>query len=70
MPVETSLEQRIAALEAAVRALQRQLASGTPPSNWLEQIAGSFRDEPAFAEVLQYGREIRQADRPPEDSVP
>ena len=29
-----------------------------------------MKDEEAFAEVLEYGREIRQADRPTEDAVP
>ncbi len=36
----------------------------TPQStNWLQQITGSFKDEPpAFEEVLAYGRAIRQGD--------
>ncbi|WAN68878.1 hypothetical protein BJP36_41685 [Moorena producens JHB] len=33
-----------------------------PPMNWLQQITGSFKDEPAFEEVLAYGRAIRQGD--------
>ncbi|MEG4303438.1 transferase hexapeptide repeat containing protein [Microcoleus sp. D3_18a_C4] len=40
---------------------QKQIA--TPgPTNWLQQITGSFKDEPAFEEVLVYGRSIRQGD--------
>lgn len=70
MPTDVSLEQRVAVLEATVRELQRLLVSRTPAPNWLEQITGSFKDEPAFAEVLEYGRAIRQADRPPEDEGP
>jgi hypothetical protein len=66
MPADTALEQRLAAVEAAVRELQQRLASGSPP-NWLEQITGSFRDEPAFEEILEYGRAFRQADCPVED---
>jgi hypothetical protein len=34
----------------------------------LAQVTGSFKDEPAFAEVLEYGRAFRQADRPPEEA--
>jgi len=30
--------------------------------NWLQQITGTFKDEPAFEEVLAYGRAIRQGD--------
>lgn len=36
-----------------------------PPASqttWLQQITGSFKDEPAFEEVLAYGRAIRQGD--------
>ena len=61
METETSLERRLAAVEAAIAQLQKQV--GTPQStNWLQQITGSFKDEPAFEEVLTYGREIRQGD--------
>jgi len=61
MASNTSLEERLAAVEAAIAQLQKQVA--TPQAtNWLEQITGSFRDEPAFEEVLTYGRAIRQGD--------
>lgn len=61
------LEQRLAAVENAVRELQRQMTILPPAANWLGRITGSFKDEPAFEEVLQYGRELRRADRPSED---
>jgi hypothetical protein len=55
-----SLEERLAAVEAAIAELQQVV---TPqPTNWLQQITGSFKDEPAFEEVLAYGRAIRQGD--------
>lgn len=61
MSTNTSLEERLAAVEAAISKLQKQIA--TPqPTNWLQQITGSFKDEPAFEEVLAYGRAIRQGD--------
>ncbi|MBW4552795.1 MAG: hypothetical protein KME35_17040 [Aphanocapsa sp. GSE-SYN-MK-11-07L] len=61
MATNTSLEERLAAVEAAISQLQQQVA--TPqPSNWLQKITGSFKDEPAFEEVLAYGRAIRQGD--------
>ena len=68
MPAEDSLEQRLERLEAAVRELQLARAARAPDANRLERFIGSFKDEPAFAEVLEYGRAIRQADRPPEDA--
>jgi hypothetical protein len=61
MASNTSLEERLAAVEAAITELRKQIS--TPqPTNWLQQITGSFKDEPAFEEVLAYGRAIRQGD--------
>ena len=70
MPSNESIEQRLAAVERAVADLQRQLASPPPAPSWLERFTGAFKDEPAFAEVVRYGRTIREADRPPEDAGP
>lgn len=61
MAPNTSLEERLAAVEAAIAELQKQVV-GSQPTNWLQQITGSFKDEPAFEEVLAYGRTIRQGD--------
>jgi hypothetical protein len=56
-----SLEKRLAAVEAQLAQLQRQVA--TPqPTNWLQQITGSFKDEPAFEDVIAYGQAVRQGD--------
>ena len=51
-------------VETEIAALKRQVASAQPSSNWLDDVAGSFKDEPDFEEVLRLGRQIRQADRP------
>jgi hypothetical protein len=61
MTTNTSLEDRLAAVEAAIAQLQKQVAA-PQTKNWLQQITGSFKDEPAFEEVLAYGRAIRQRD--------
>lgn len=61
MATDTSLEKRLAAVEAAIAELQRQ-AITPQATNWLQQITGSFGDEPAFEKVLAYGRAIRQGD--------
>jgi len=63
-PAEAQINQRLAAVEHAVSELQSRLATLPPVGNWLEQITGSFKDEPAFEQVLQLGRAIRSADRP------
>ena len=61
---ETPIEQRLSAVENAVRELQRHTLVQPPASDWLEQISGSFKDEPAFDEVLEYGRRWRASGQP------
>jgi hypothetical protein len=65
--MNTSIEQRLEAVEAAIAELKQQKSH--PEANWIEQITGSFKDDPIFEEVLAYGREFRYADRPSDDSV-
>jgi hypothetical protein len=64
---EAILEQRLETLERAVADLQLQFASVLAPGNWIEKIAGSISDEPAFLKALEFGRAFRHADRPPDD---
>jgi hypothetical protein len=70
MPVEAPVEKRLPALEDAAAELRLRLPSSLPNSNWLERVIGSFKDEPAFDEVLAYGRALRAADRPPPEVAP
>lgn len=60
------LEQRLTAVEAAVSELQRRLATLPPPPDWLEQIIGCCKDDPAFEEVVALGRALRMAEPFPE----
>lgn len=69
MPIETSIEQRLLAVEAAVVDLQRRLPGPRQAPGWLDQIIGSFKDEPAFDEVIAHGRRIRESDRPGGDDA-
>ena len=59
---EATLEQRMTALEEAIRELQEAMKARYTAPDWLERVIGSMKDEPAFDEVLAYGRAIRQAD--------
>lgn len=70
MPTDTVLEQRLSALEAAIAEIRSRLEGSPPAPDWVERFRGSFQDEPAFAEVVAYGRGIREADRPREDDGP
>lgn len=62
MPTDLQIEQRLSAVEAAVRTLQRERASLSPSANWLDQVSGSFKDEPAFEKVLELARAHRAAE--------
>lgn len=68
MPTKPLIEERLSAVEAAIAELQRRLPSTPSAPNWLEQVIGSFKDEPAFEEVIAYGRMLRTQDRPPGDN--
>ena len=54
-------------VETAVSEIQRRLATLPPAPDWLEQIIGSCKDEPAFEEVIALGRALRMAEPFPED---
>jgi hypothetical protein len=66
MPTDLILEQRVTDVEAAIEAIQRRLAIHPllQTSDWVERFTGAFKDEPAFAEVIAYGKAIREADHP------
>ncbi len=67
---EATLEQRMTALEEAIRELQEAMKARYTAPDWLERVIGSMKDESAFDEVLAYGRAIRQADVPACDQSP
>ncbi len=70
MAVHSTIEERLEAVEAAVVELRERLVIQAPARDWLEQIIGSFQDEPAFDEVLAYGRAIRKGELSVEDVDP
>jgi len=63
---EASIEQRLEAVETAVRDLQQRLERSSPSPNWLSHVIGSLKDEPAFEEVIAYGQAMREADQLPD----
>ena len=65
---ESNLEQRVSAVEQAVRDLQLATQERKPAHHWLARLIGSMRDEPDFDEVVAHGAAIRQTDRRAEES--
>lgn len=56
---DTTLDQQMAAMEEAVRELQDLIKAHGPGPDRLDCVIGSTKDEPAFDDVLAYGRAIR-----------
>jgi hypothetical protein len=63
-----TIEERLSHVETALARLESKVNGQAFKQNWIDQITGSFRDDPEFEEVLRLGREIRQADRPKNDA--
>lgn len=59
-----TVEDRLAQVEKEVGFLKRQLNGLRSKDHWIDQITGSFKDDPDFDEVLRLGKQIRQADQP------
>ena len=70
MSVNATIEERLSAVEAAIAELREHCVIQPPAPDWLEQVTGSFQDEPAFEEVLAYGRAIRKGELSVEDIAP
>ena len=65
---DEQIERRLAAIETTLAEILRRLdepASRVRPG-WLKRFTGSMKDIPEFEEVLRYGREFRESDRPAE----
>jgi len=67
MMTQTQLEERLLAVETALAEIQRRLATLLPAPHWLDEIIGSFKDEPAFEEVIALGRAFRESQPYPDE---
>ncbi len=67
MSIEPNIEQRLAALEAAVKEIQDRLAPQPTAEKWWEKIP-PVEDIEAFEEAMGYGRAYRYADRPQDET--
>jgi hypothetical protein len=64
MVSSSSLEQRVADLEAEVATLKRKLEKLDRTTPWWEQIAGTFENDPIYEQAMRLGRKYRQSLRP------
>ena len=57
------LQERLSRVERDLAELKSQMHRLGDAKNWIDQVRGSFQDDPQFDEILRLGRELRQADR-------
>ncbi len=70
---EQTLEERVAALERSLAALQQQVGAPATKKNWWEDIGRTMdpEEEAAFKDALAYGRYFRKTGREaPPDWMP
>ena len=61
----TELEMRLTAVELELARLKTQIALAPPrQNNWIEDIAGTFANDPVFDEAMALGRKWRESQRP------
>ena len=58
-----SLEERLAALEAEVAALKKQVGV-KDDRPWWQKVSGAFQGDKAFLEAMKLGRQYRESLRP------
>lgn len=62
--LKASLEERVSALEEEVSRLRIRLNVKTGTQPWWESIAGTFANDPIYAEAMRLGRQWRESTRP------
>ncbi len=60
-PPATTIEKRLVRVERELAEIKAEIASKRKQP-WWQEIAGSFRGDPVFAEIARLGAEIRRAD--------
>jgi len=58
---QRTVEERLTALEKELRELKQQVSLQKDQRSWIEKIAGTFKDDPDFDEIVRLGREFRKA---------
>ena len=62
---EQAIEKRLERVEREVEQIKSQLNSGSG-TGWISRMRGQFRDDPVFDEIVRLGKEIRDAELPPD----
>ncbi len=62
-----TIVQRLENVEKELAELKGEIRALIPRPDWISAIAGTFKDDLEFEEVLRLGREFRDSDRPREN---
>jgi len=63
MTEQLTLEKRVSDLEKQMGLLMNEVFQSKSKPGWVQKIVGSMENDPDFAEILKFGREIREAER-------
>lgn len=61
MPGQQTVEERLTSVERELKELTRRRPTERDGKCWIERIAGTFRDDPDFDEIVRLGREFRKS---------
>lgn len=70
MATDTSIEQRLAAVEKELAALKARVENGAPAPKGVEAFIGTFKDDPDYEEIVRLGRQFRDGDHLQENDEP
>ena len=56
-----NLEKRVEALERELRSLKSAVQKTKSKAPWWERLAGTFRDDPLFDEMVEAGQKYRRS---------
>ena len=59
-----TIEERLETLEQEMNLLKVKADAADPGRDWISAIIGSFAGDPEFDEIVRFGKELRNADRP------
>ncbi len=64
---ESSVEERLDSLEREVTRLKLRAKGLQPMDKWISAITGTAQNDPVYEEICRLGKEMRDAEQPPEE---
>jgi hypothetical protein len=61
MSEQLTLIERLGIVEKELAELKERVARQETNGSWIERIAGTFKDDPEFDEIVRLGREFRRS---------